>query len=112
MYVGGGMWQMDKPRLEAFRSAVRDRPEDVREAFESPGFVAWFGDVRPHDELKRFPPGWPQDHALAQMFRWKDVVFGRPLADTDVLSPALPDVLVEAFEAGMPVLRLLATLRA
>jgi uncharacterized protein (TIGR02453 family) len=110
MYVGGGMWQMDKPRLEAFRAAVRDRPDDVREAFESPTFVAWFGDVRPHDELKRFPPGWPQDHALAHMFRWKDVVFGRRLSDDEVLSPDLPDRLAEGYATAAPVFRFLSTL--
>src|SRR5690242_6606636 len=32
MYVGGGMWQMEKPRLDAFRAAVRDDPAHVRAA--------------------------------------------------------------------------------
>jgi hypothetical protein len=42
----------------------------------------------------------------------KDVVFGRRLADDDVLSPRLPDVLADAYVAGMPVLRFLASLEA
>ncbi len=112
MYVGGGMWQMEKPRLEAFRAAVLARPEDVRRAFETPEFVAWFGGgARPHDELKRFPPGYPQDHPLAHMFRWKDVVFGRSLSDEEVLSPDLPDRLAEGYATAMPVFRFLASLR-
>ena len=110
MYVGGGMWQMEKPRLEAFRAAVRDDPERVRAAFESPAFKDWFGEVRPHDELKRFPPGWPQEHPLAHMFRWKDVVFGRRLSDDEALSPDLPDRLAEGYATAAPVFRLLATL--
>src|SRR5687768_13689386 len=73
MYVGGGMWQMEKPRLDAFRAAVRDEPDRVRAALEAPAFVEWFGDAHGHEELKRFPPGFPQDHPLAHMFRWKDV---------------------------------------
>jgi uncharacterized protein (TIGR02453 family) len=110
MYVGGGMWQMDKPRLEAFRAAVRDTPDRVTAAFESPPFVDWFGGVRPHDELKRFPPDWPKDHPLAHMFRWKDVVFGRRLSDEEVLSPELPDRLAEGYATAIPVFRFLATL--
>jgi uncharacterized protein (TIGR02453 family) len=110
MYVGGGMWQMEKPSLEAFRAAVRDDPERVREAFEDRAFSAWFGEVRPHDELKRFPPGWPQDHPLAHMFLWKDVVFGRRLSDAEVLSPELPDRLAEGYATAVPVLRFLANL--
>ena len=110
MYVGGGMWQMEKPRLDAFRAAVRDDPDRVRAAFESRAFADWFGDVRPHDELKRFPPGWPQEHPLAHMFRWKDVVFGRRLADEEVLSPSLPDRLAEGYAAAAPVFRFLSGL--
>ncbi len=110
MFAGGGMWQMEKPRVEAFRAAVRDDPERVRAALEEPTFVAWWGDARPHDELKRTPPGYPQDHQLAHMFRWKDVVFGRPLSDEEVLSPELPDRLADGYAAAQPVFRFLATL--
>ena len=112
MYVGGGMWQMEKPRLEAFRAAVLADPDRVRAALDAPEFVAWFGGgARPHDELKRFPPGYPQDHPLAHMFRWKDVVFGRSLSDEEVLSPDLPDRLAEGYATAVPVFRFLATLR-
>jgi uncharacterized protein (TIGR02453 family) len=110
MYVGGGMWQMDKPRIDAFRDLVRDEPETVREALTAPGFVAWWGDAKPHDELKRTPPGYPQDHPLAAMFRWKDVVFGRRLSDAEVLSPSLPDTLAEGYAAAAPVFRFLAAI--
>jgi uncharacterized protein (TIGR02453 family) len=110
MYVGGGMWQMEKPRLDLFRELVRDEPETVREALNAPSFVAWWGEVRPHDELKRFPPGFPQDHPLAHMFRWKDVVFGRRLSDDEVLSPDLPDKLAEGYGAAAPVFRFLSAI--
>jgi uncharacterized protein (TIGR02453 family) len=111
MYVGGGMWRMDKARLERFRVAVRDDPDRVRDAFESPAFAAWWGAVRPHEELKRFPPGWPREHPLAHMFLWKDVVFGRRLSDDEALSPDLPDLLAEGYATATPVFRFLATLR-
>lgn len=110
MYVGGGMWQMEKPRLDAFRAAVRDHPDRVMAALEDPAFVAWFGEASPHEALKRFPPGYPQDHPLAPMFLWKDVVFGRRLADDEVLSPELPDRLAEGYATAMPVFRFLSTL--
>lgn len=110
MYVGGGMWQMDKPRIEAFRTTARDDPERVRAAIESPAFVAWFGGVHPHEELKRMPSGFPEEHPLAHMFRWKDVVFGRRLADDEVLSADLPDRLAEGFATAEPVFRFLSSL--
>jgi uncharacterized protein (TIGR02453 family) len=110
MYAGGGMWMMDKASIEAFRNVVRDDPARVRAALEEPGFVAAWGEVRPHEELKRFPPGYPQDHPLAHLFRWKDVVFGRRLADKEVLSPELPDRLAAGYAAAAPVFRFLSGL--
>ncbi len=112
MYVGGGMWMAEKPRLDAFRRAIVEDPDRVRAALEEPGFVAAFGAVTAHEHLKRVPPGLPVDHPMADLFRYKDVVFGRRLSDAEVLSPSLPDTLADAFAAGMPVFRFLATVRA
>lgn len=110
MYVGGGVWQMERSRLDAFRAAVRDEPDRVRAALQAASFVAWFGDAHGHEELKRFPPGYPQDHPLAHMFRWKDVVFGRRLSDDEVCSPDLPDRIAEGYATAIPVFRFLSTL--
>jgi uncharacterized protein (TIGR02453 family) len=110
MFVGGGMWQPSTERLTAFRRAVVDDPERVRAALEDPGFVRWFGGVSSHEELKRVPPGYPADHPLADLLRHRDVIFGKSLSDRDVLTPGLPDLLADAFEAALPVFRFLDTL--
>jgi len=112
MYVGGGMWMPEKARLDAFRRAVVDDPDRVRAAIEEPGFVAAFGSISAHEHLKRVPSGFPSDHPRADLLLFKDVVFGRHLADEEVLSPALPDALADAYAAGMPVLRFLDTIQA
>jgi uncharacterized protein (TIGR02453 family) len=111
MYVGGGMWMPEKTRLDAFRRAVVEEPDRVRAALEDPAFVAWFDGVHSHEELKRVPPGLPRDHPMANLFRWKDIVFGRRLSDADVCSPDLPDRLADGYAAALPVFRFLASLR-
>lgn len=112
MYVGGGMWMPDKSRLDTFRAVLVADPERVRAALEDPGFVAWFGGANSHETLKKMPPGYPADHPMADLFRWKDIVFGRRLSDDEVLSTDLADTLVEGYAAALPVFRFLATLRA
>lgn len=112
MFVGGGMWMAERPRLEAFRRAIVNDEARVRAAIEEPGFVAAFGSIESLHSLVRVPPGYPADHPLADLFRFKDVVFGRSLTDDEVYSPDLPDIVAEAFVAAMPVFRFLATLRA
>jgi uncharacterized protein (TIGR02453 family) len=109
-YVGGGMWAPEKPRLDAFRTAVLDEPARVRAALEDPGFLEAFGPVHSHESLKRVPPGLPPDHALAEMFRFKDVIFGRQLSDDEIHSPDLPDILADGYAAAVPVFRFLSTL--
>jgi uncharacterized protein (TIGR02453 family) len=111
MYLGGGMWLAERPRMEAFRRAVVEDEARVAAALEDPTFLAMFEPVHPHEMLKRVPPGYPPDHPRADWLRFKDVVFGRRLADDDVLSPSLPDVMADSYEAALPVFRFLATLR-
>jgi uncharacterized protein (TIGR02453 family) len=109
-YVGGGLWRPERPRLEAFRQALLDDPDGVRAALERPRFVEVFGPVTSHETYKRVPAGFPPDHPLADLARAKDVTFGRSLSDAEVGSPALPDLLVDAYEAAVPVLAFLASL--
>src|SRR5262249_46579974 len=110
MYVGGGCWQMERPRLEAFPAARRDEPDRVPAALQDPPFVGRFGDAHGHGQLQPFPPGYPPDQPLRRLFLWKDVVFGRPMSDAEVLSPDLPDRLAEGYAAAAPVFRFLASL--
>jgi uncharacterized protein (DUF2461 family) len=104
------MWRPEKPRLDAFRAAIVDEPDRVRAALEDPAFLAEFGPVSSHDRFKRVPPGLPPDHPMAELFRFKDVVFGRPLSDDEIRSPDLPDTLADAYSAADPVFRFLGAL--
>jgi uncharacterized protein (TIGR02453 family) len=110
MYLGGGMFLPERPLLEAWRRRVVDQPAQVHEVLGDPGFVAAFGSVTTHDPYKRVPSGYPADHPDAELLRMRDVVFGRRLSDADVLSRTLPGTIADAFEAAVPVLRLLASL--
>lgn len=109
-YVGGGMWHPEKPRLDAFRRAIVDDPDRVRLALEDPAFLRRLGPLDSHDMLKRVPPGFPADHPMADQLRFKDLTFGRSLSDHEVVSPTLPDVLVEDLASAVPVFCFLAAL--
>jgi uncharacterized protein (TIGR02453 family) len=111
MYLGGGMYQPDRPMLDAWRRLVVERSGDVHRAIEDPRFVAAFGGVSTRDPFVRVPAGYPRDYPDADLLRMRDVIFGRPLADAEVLSPTLPDTIADGFAAAMPVLSLLASLR-
>jgi uncharacterized protein (TIGR02453 family) len=109
-YVGGGMWHPERPLLEAWRSAVATDASRVHATIDNRVFVKEFGEVD-GDRLVRTPPGYAADHPDAALLKLKDVTFGRRLSDDEVLSPALPDILADAFARAVPVFRLLASLR-
>ncbi len=109
IFAGGGMWHPDPAQLAAWRRLLDGRLDEVRAVLEEPAFAETFGDLD-GDRLKRVPAGFAPDHPAAELLKLKDVTFGRRLSDADVMSPALPDVLLETYRAAMPLLALLARL--
>ena len=109
-FAGGGMWHASKEVLDAFRRQILDDEKGVRRALEDRAFVAEFGPVNSHETLKRVPPGYPPDHPMADLFRYKDVVFGRRLSEEEIYSPDLPGILADAYAKATPVFRFLASL--
>ena len=109
IYVGGGVWHPETSWLTAFRQGLVADYDKFRDIVEAPRFMATFGEIGDDGEsLKRVPPGYPADHPAADLFRKKNVTFGRRLADKDATSPDLPAVIAESFEIGTPLLRYLA----
>jgi uncharacterized protein (TIGR02453 family) len=109
IYVGGGIWHPEKPWLDAFRRRVVDEPGRVRKLVEEPGFKATFGSLG-GDSLVRVPTGFPPDHPEVELLKLKDVTFGRRLSDKEAMSPGLPDLIADTFQAAMPVMRYLAAI--
>ncbi len=111
MYVGGGMWHPERERLASWRAAVANETDRVLAALHDPAFAEEFGEVE-GERLKRVPPGYPPDHAQADLLRLKDVTFGRSLTQPEALSPDLPDILCSTLSRAVPVMTLLAELDA
>jgi uncharacterized protein (TIGR02453 family) len=111
IYVGGGIWHPDKPWIDAFRRRVADDPKEFHAVVDGRSFREAFGALSSDGHsLQRVPAGYPADHPEAETLKMKDVVFGRRLSDHEAMSPHLPDVMADSFEAAMPVFRYLATI--
>lgn len=109
IFVGGGMWHPAPARLAAWRAAVAEDPGHIHAAVDDPAFVATFGAVD-GDRLKRAPAGFAPDHPEIELLKLKDVTFGRPLSDADVMGPNLPATIADTLANAVPLLRLLAGL--
>lgn len=111
IFVGGGMWHPEPPRLAAFRRLVDADPERVLAALEDASFAKEFGAVG-GERLTRIPKGYAKDHPQAELLKLKDVTFSRRLSDAEVFSPALPETLARSLAQAAPVFALLASLDA
>ena len=108
IYVGGGIWHPDKPWIDAFRRSVDADPGALHEVIDAPAFKKTFGSLSSDGHsLQRVPQGYPADHPEAQILKMKDVVFGHRLSDAEAMSPALPDVMADSYQAAIPVFRYL-----
>lgn len=108
-FVGGGMWHPAPERLAAWRRAVVEDRAGVHAALEAPAFRARFGEVG-GDRLKRAPSGFAPDDPDIELLKLKDVTFGRPMADAEVLDPGLPATIAATLADAGPVLGYLAKL--
>ena len=111
IYVGGGIWHPDKPWIDAFRRRVADDPKEFHAVVDGRSFKEAFGALSSDGHsLQRVPAGYPADHPEAETLKMKDVVFGRRLSDHEAMSPHLPGVMADSFEAAMPVFRYLSSI--
>jgi uncharacterized protein (TIGR02453 family) len=109
-FTGGGMYHPSPARLAAWRTAVTTDREGVHAAVDDPAFVAAYGRVYAETSLKRAPAGFDPDDPDMELLKLKDVVFGHPLADAEVLAPDLPGRIAGDLAASLPVMRYLARL--
>jgi uncharacterized protein (TIGR02453 family) len=112
IFTGGGLYRPGTPVLVAWRHLVDREPEMVHAALDEPGFRDVYGSIYAEERLARVPAGFAKDHPDAELLKLKDLIFSRRLSDADVLSPGLPDLLVDGFVAAQPVFTLLARVAA
>ena len=111
IFIGGGVWHPEASQLAGFRDLVAGDPRRVHAVIDEPAFVLTFGPLT-GDRRSRVPRGFSPDHPEAELLKLKDVGFGRRLAEDDVTSVALVDLLADTLATAVPMVRLLATVAA
>jgi len=109
-FTGGGMYHPSPARLAAWRSAVVNDRVGVHAAVDDPVFVAAYGTVDAESSLKKAPAGFDPADPDIELLKLKDVIFGHPLSDAEVLARDLPERIAADLAASLPVMRYLAAL--
>jgi uncharacterized protein (TIGR02453 family) len=109
-FTGGGMYHPSPARLAAWRERVVSDRDGVRAAIGDEAFAKAYGKVYGETTLKKAPAGFDPADPDVELLKLKDVVFGHPLSDAEVLDRGLPRRIASDLAASLPVMRYLATL--
>ena len=103
--IGGGIWMPPRPTLARLREAIDEDADDLQAILADPARRRRFGSLAPEAMLKRMPRGYADTHPAAELLRHQSFTLGRTLADRELLSPKLPDLLARDFERLLPLVR-------
>ena len=107
-----GCGMPSKPRLDAFRQASSTTRRGSGMRSRSPRSWPSSGPSRATTRSSACRRAIRRTTRSPTCFRYKDIVFGRRLSDDEVYSPALPDILADAYATATPVFRFLSSLDA
>ncbi len=106
--VAGGLWMPPRPKLQRIRDAIADDPKSFEKLVLSKPFLRRFDGLTEDDPgvlLKRLPRGYEAGHPAERWLRFNSFTVSRALADKDVLSPKVVDLVMKDYAAMVPFVR-------
>ncbi len=104
--IGGGLYMPSPEDLQAVRNQIGENSESLFTILNSRRFKKIFGELD-GERLSRVPRGFPSDHPAADYLRLKQFLALRTLAPETAIQPEFYKLLVETFEAMVPLIRFL-----
>ncbi len=103
--LAGGIWMPPKDGLEKIRDTLAEKPAAFERLVTERALVRRFSSLDEDSMLKRVPRGYPPDHPAARWLRFRTFTMSRALADREVLSPQVPDLLEADYAQLVPLVR-------
>jgi uncharacterized protein (TIGR02453 family) len=103
--LGGGIWMPPRPTLNRIREEIDENHQSLTRVLKEPALKRNFGGLAEESMLTRMPRGYPDSHPAATLLRHQSFTIGRELADTELFSPRLPDLLAREYARILPLVR-------
>lgn len=105
--VGGGVYMVEKDNIRNIRSAIAAAPDEFDALLAAPAFRTKYGVLR-GEKNKIIPAEFRAAYAQQPAIAHKQFYYMADLAPETLLEDSLPDLLMEYYEAGLPVNAFLA----
>jgi uncharacterized protein (TIGR02453 family) len=103
--LGGGIWMPPRPTLQRIREAIDDDHRPLTRILKDATVRRRFGGLAEESMLTRMPRGYADDHPAAELLRHQSYTLGREIAQRDLFSPNLPDLLARDYARLLPLVR-------
>jgi uncharacterized protein (TIGR02453 family) len=94
-----------RPVLLRIREAIAESPENFTAIVKAPAFKRRFGALETEHMLQRMPRGFAADHPAGDWLRYQSFTAGRALAEDDLGSRKLVDMLAKDYQVMLPLVR-------
>ena len=101
--IAGGLWHPPSDKLKMVRTEIDYEGDRLRAMLEAAPFSDWF-EIYQEDKLKSAPKGYPNDHEFIELLKLKSFAAFRPIDREDILSPDFGDMVIESYQAIVPLL--------
>jgi len=106
VFIGGGIYMPDGDQVKRIRRAIAEQPDRFLSIIRGRAFKRRFGELE-GDKLKRVPPGYDQDHSLAEWLKLKQFFVGAEWPEAVCSKRSFVDEVAKAFEEATPLVRFL-----
>ena len=104
--VGGGLYMPLPEDLNSVRRYIAENPETFLAIVEGRRFRKTFGKLG-GEQLSRVPRGFPADHVAVDYLKYKQFLGGRKLPAEVATTPQFYKLILETFQAILPLVRFL-----
>ena len=107
LLIGGGMYMPEPQVLRAVREQIVASPNEFLAILQARPFRKIFGELE-GERLRTMPKGFSADSEAAEYIRYKQFLFAKVFAPKVATTARLLPAILECFQTGMPLIRLLA----
>lgn len=110
-FVGGGVYQPQKPYLQAIRNEIYYNSETLLSIMNVVEFSSFYSGLSDYGKLKRVPMGFSKEFKHAELLKHKHFVVDHHIPDSQVVEADFLTTVVNAFEALYPFNTFLSDVR-
>lgn len=99
-YLAVGYWRPAKMHLEAIRQEIDYNADGLFGALEKGGWTA--SDLSHHDQLKRPPAGYQNDHEHIDLIKHRSFILHKELSRDQLVSGTALDTVMDSYESMLP----------